>query len=162
MNPSAHLIFSIAGTRCALPASDVLHICGVVALERIEGTQSPVLGICYYSGRAVIGIDLSVGLGADAGLFGSEARMIILNGSEFLYGIPVDRVENLFAIDVEECLRLGRPVEFIVAPCIQEVFLFDGKAVCLIETDHVLQASQREQLRNALAMPATLHEEALR
>jgi chemotaxis signal transduction protein len=155
MSAATYLIFSVAGTRCAIPATEVLHICGVVGLEPIDDAEPPLLGLCYYSGRVVVGIDLAMSLGAGPGLYGVDARMCILGGSEFLYGIPVDAVEDLYVIDIDQCRKLARPSEFIGVPSVHEVFLFAERAVCLLDCDHLLPASQREQLRNALTMPFT-------
>jgi chemotaxis signal transduction protein len=155
MSEIAYLFFRVSGTRCAVPSAEVLHICAVVGFEPITimDAEPPLLGLCQYSGRTVVGIDLARSLGAGPGLFDADARMCILSGSEFLYAIPVDVVEDLYLVDIDQCNKLSRPSEFIGVPSVREVFQYEDRAVCLVDCDHLLSSAQREQLRYTLALP---------
>ena len=153
MSSADHLVFSVSGTRCAILASQVLHISPIVGMERIEESKPPIIGICYYAGRAVIGLDLPVLLRSESVVHGPEARLVIVDGDEYLYGLHVDRIEDLYAIDVDQCRKMSRHSEFFRAPCIRDVFLRGDQVICLLESELLLQPMHREQLRRALEWP---------
>lgn len=153
MSSADYLVFSVSGTRCAILASQVLHISPVVGMERIDEAKPPIIGICYYAGRAVIGLDLPALLRFKSSVYGPEARLVIVDGNEYLYGLNVDRIEDLYTIDIDQCRTMGRHSEFFRAPCIREVFLRGDQVICLLESESLVQPMHRELLRRSLERP---------
>lgn len=153
MSTVSYLVFSVAGTRCAIPATRILHICKLVGLERIEETQPPVIGLCYFTGRLVVGIDIAVPLRLGAHTYSADARMVILDGEDYLSGIPVDSVIDLFQIDINASKRLGHPSELFSTQSVRDIFLLGEETVCLLDPDRLLSTMERDQLLRALETP---------
>ncbi len=138
-----YLIVDVAGQRAALPASFVESVVEVDEVAPVPCSPPHVLGLFALRSRVLTVIDTLAALGEGFRSIEHEMQAVIVTVDSHLYGLIVDNVDDVVAID-------GAPVppRALLSPgwsrCAQGVLDHEGAPLLLIDIQ-ALVAGPMEQ-----------------
>ena len=91
------VVFRLAGERCAIESSSILHIFPLVDIARLPGALPPLFGVTVWRGDLLVVADLRAALGMSGAALNDLARVLVLDGST-RFGVLVDAVEDLVRV----------------------------------------------------------------
>jgi purine-binding chemotaxis protein CheW len=87
---SSYILFGVAGTTYALPASDVRHMEMIENITRVPNAPSFVEGVVFSRGQVVPVVNLRARFGFDRSAVDVRTRLIVVQSGGRLLGLLVD------------------------------------------------------------------------
>lgn len=133
-----HVLFRVAGTEYALPASDVLHMDTFAGATGVPGAPAHVAGLIQVRGRVLPVIDLRTRFGISADAPRPEARVVVVQNDTRTVGLLADSAREVKRLDPQRF----RPVPEVIADgaegFVKSVAEVEGRLVMLLDLPKVI------------------------
>jgi purine-binding chemotaxis protein CheW len=106
-----HVLFKVAGSEYALPASEVLHMESYAGATRVPGAPAHVAGVIQSRRRVVPVLDLRARFGLPAAEPTLDSRVIVVQHDDRAVGLLVDSAREVLGLTPEQ----ERPTPEVVA-----------------------------------------------
>lgn len=97
-----HVLFKVAGSEYALPASEVLHMESYAGATRVPGAPAHVVGVIQSRRRVVPVLDLRARFGLPAAEPTLDSRVIVVQHDDRAVGLLVDSAREVLGITPEQ------------------------------------------------------------
>jgi purine-binding chemotaxis protein CheW len=136
-----YLIGAVAGRRVAIDSAPVDSVIEITAVQPVPGAAPGILGLAALRSRVLTVVDCAIALGLDAAARpqGVPLPTIVLEIDSYLYGLVVDRVDDVITADhamMAAGAPLGGPWSAVTAGVIE----IAGSALPVIEPAAILAA----------------------
>jgi purine-binding chemotaxis protein CheW len=150
--PADAVVVRLGDGRFAVALDEVAEVGKVPAVTRVPGAPGWVAGVVNWRGRILAVLDLGLLLGADAGVQGAAARLVVLVTDVASVGVLVDGVEGTAALG-DEHEAVPAAVSGVGADLVRGLVSREDGPVALLDVGAVIR------LRNALPRKRTMNEE---
>jgi purine-binding chemotaxis protein CheW len=147
--PIEALVLHAGGFVFAVDVVKVEEVCPMVLVSPLPRAPGSIRGSINYRGRLVAILDLRFALTGEHSPLNPEMLLIIVSADSILFGIAVDRVEDVRAFDSEDVESAADiPFPPSIVPC-----LLSGQpgAIALLDPPGLLTASELNLLLELLS-----------
>jgi purine-binding chemotaxis protein CheW len=142
--PERIVLFSLAGTRYALPLRNVLETGAMPAVTTLPNVPGWVRGVTNLRGDVIAVLDLRRFLGVAEREPAGSSRMLVLRleGNEPVAGMLVDQIHGIASLAAE---RLGSPTASLadrVVPFLRGVSEQAGRLLVHLDLEKLLQSEE--------------------
>lgn len=146
----ALLVFSLSRRRLALPLAELRHVAPLPHLASPIGAPPFVAGFFEFRGMPTAALRLDRLLGLDEEPLGIYAPLLILAGQSPCVALHVCRVEAVVAAAQSELQPIAG--EETLNGCVVGCARVAGENVCVLASERILLAAEREKLAAHAAM----------
>lgn len=140
---------TIDDARYGLPLERVVEVAPRVAIARLPGAPSPVVGIVRHRGDMAVAIDLRTRLGHPPRPPSLDDHLVVARTARRLVALVVDRVERVRDVD-DAAIRPPA----VRAPHVRGVVELEDGLLVIEDLDAVLSLDEEAAIDDALAQGA--------
>jgi purine-binding chemotaxis protein CheW len=133
-----HVVFKVAGTEYALPASDVLQMDSYSGATRVPGSRPYVAGIVQIRGAVVPVVDLRMRFGLPPIERTLDSRVVVGRHGDRPVGLIVDSAREVLKLEAEQ---LQAPPEMVLREArglVKAVAQLGSRLVMLLDFSKVI------------------------
>jgi purine-binding chemotaxis protein CheW len=143
-----HLLFTIAGAECALPAEVVQGVERTLEITPVPNTASWVAGIVQAWGGIVSVVDLQAFFGLEAQSLTPRSRLVVVARDEMTVGLLVNAVIEMRSLGEDVAARLdSRGAPEWAQPYALGALRLDERSVTLLDADKVVLSQKMRHYR---------------
>lgn len=145
--PRRHVVFSLAGTHCALPIESVVETGPAPGLTRVPNVPRWVAGVTNLRGDVLAVVDLRVFLGFEPLERRESARLLVAQSAllDCRAGFLVDGLHGALALS--SAGRREAPLDERISPYLRGVVEREDRLVALLDLEAIFRTPEMRLLR---------------
>lgn len=141
-----HLVFTLAGTRYAIPTENVLEIGRVGAITSVPNVPSWMLGVSNRRGDILSIVDFREFLELESTGRETERMLVVRTvGDEVMTGLLIDQVNGMAYLEPEQIKAPAAPFETRAAQYLKGLCEQKGELVAVLDLEMLLQSAEMRQ-----------------
>jgi purine-binding chemotaxis protein CheW len=136
-----HIIFSLAGTRYAVPMNNIVEIAELNYLTPVPNVPDWIVGVTNLRGDILSVVDFRAFIGIDQEEMTDSQRMLVSQTSdgEITTGILVDQVLGMEGVEEDGVQRLTAGADNRLTPYLKGLYQRDETMLCVIDLESLLR-----------------------
>jgi purine-binding chemotaxis protein CheW len=141
-----HLVFTLAGTRYAIPSENVLEIGRVGAITSVPNVPSWMLGVTNRRGDILSIVDFREFLELEPSSRETERMLVVRTvGDEVMTGLIIDQVNGMLYLEPDQIKAPAAPFEARAAQYLKGLCEQKGELVAVLDLEMLLQSAEMRQ-----------------
>ena len=144
-----HVVFSLAGMRCAVPIENVVETGYAPSLSRVPNVPGWVIGVANLRGDVLAVVDLRSFLGFAPLERREAARLLVAQSAVFdcRVGFLVDGLHGALALSPEVIGQAGASIDGRIAGFLRGVVELEGRVLNLLDLEAVFRVDEMRRLQ---------------